>query len=129
MVAGQYTNLGDVVGNPVEEDGTDIPGLPDQTDDDSREVVPSPGLAAEPLGILLQPDPSGPRSLYATATLADGRVIKPSKVWEDPETDVAVMRIEAPDLVAAELGDSDALEIGDFVLAMGSPLLINVPGC
>ena len=34
VVAGQYTNISDVVGNPVEEDGTDIPGLPDQTDED-----------------------------------------------------------------------------------------------
>src|SRR5690606_34291600 len=33
-VAGQYVNVGTVVGNPVDEDGDDIPGLSDQTDDD-----------------------------------------------------------------------------------------------
>ena len=53
--------------------------------------------------------------------LADGRQIHPEKVWDDPETDVAVMAISAPDLVAAEVGDSDRMEIGDFVLAVGSP--------
>jgi serine protease Do len=53
--------------------------------------------------------------------LADGRGINPEKVWDDPETDVAVMAISAPNLVAAELGDSDRMEIGDFVLAVGSP--------
>jgi serine protease Do len=53
--------------------------------------------------------------------LADGRQINPIKKWDDQETDVAVMSIEATGLVAARIGDSDALEIGDYVLAMGSP--------
>jgi serine protease Do len=54
--------------------------------------------------------------------LADGRVFHPTRIWSDSETDVAVMAIEsAPGLAAAKLGDSDALEIGDFVLAIGSP--------
>ena len=53
--------------------------------------------------------------------LADGRRIHPKKVWDDPETDVAVMSISAPNLIAAELGNSDRMEIGDFVLAVGSP--------
>jgi len=53
--------------------------------------------------------------------LADGRPIHPDRVWDDVETDVAVMAVSAPDLVAAPLGDSDSMEIGDFVLAVGSP--------
>jgi serine protease Do len=53
--------------------------------------------------------------------LADGRRIHPTKVWEDPATDVAVMAISAPDLTAAPLGDSDRMQTGDFVLAVGSP--------
>jgi serine protease Do len=57
--------------------------------------------------------------------LADGRRIFPEKVWEDPDTDVAVLAIEAPDLVPAAVGDSDAMEIGDFVLAMGYPLALG----
>jgi serine protease Do len=54
-------------------------------------------------------------------SLADGRPIRPEEVWTEAQTDVGVLRIDAPDLVAAELGNSDELEIGDFVLAMGSP--------
>ena len=54
-------------------------------------------------------------------TLADGRPLRPERVWTEAPTDVAVLKIDAPGLVAADLGDSDALEIGDFVLAMGSP--------
>jgi len=53
--------------------------------------------------------------------LADGRVIHPLGVWSDPETDIAVMAVSASRLVAARLGDSDQVEIGDFVLAVGSP--------
>ncbi|MEX0977282.1 MAG: trypsin-like peptidase domain-containing protein, partial [Pirellulales bacterium] len=56
-----------------------------------------------------------------TIRLADGRQIHPTRVWSDPDTDVAVMAIDAPGLVAAKLGNSDELEIGDFVLAVGSP--------
>jgi serine protease Do len=53
--------------------------------------------------------------------LADSRRLHPTRAWEDAETDVAVLAIEGKDLVAAPLGNSDRLEIGDFVLAVGSP--------
>ncbi len=53
--------------------------------------------------------------------LADGRIINPRRVWADPYTDVAAMAVDARGLIAARLGNSDDVEIGDFVLAMGSP--------
>jgi serine protease Do len=53
--------------------------------------------------------------------LADGRQIQPVQIWLDPDTDVGAMAVTAPDLVAAPVGDSDKMEIGDFVLAVGSP--------
>jgi serine protease Do len=53
--------------------------------------------------------------------LADGRVLHPTQIWSDSETDVAAMAVDASNLYATRLGDSDALEIGDFVLAIGSP--------
>lgn len=55
---------------------------------------------------------------------SDGRELTPaskSEIWHDAETDIAVIRVTATDLIAARLGDSDKLEIGDFVLAVGSP--------
>jgi serine protease Do len=63
---------------------------------------------------------------YSTLTginvkLADGRVLHPKQTWADPATDVAIMAIKAEGLVPARLGDSSRLEIGDFVLAVGSP--------
>ena len=56
-----------------------------------------------------------------TIRLDDGRVLKPTQGWNDRETDIAVLAIAAQDLVPARLGDSSKLEIGDFVLAVGSP--------
>jgi serine protease Do len=53
--------------------------------------------------------------------LYDGRVFHPKRIWGDSETDVAALAIDATNLEPARLGDSDALEIGDYVLAVGSP--------
>ncbi len=53
--------------------------------------------------------------------LADGRQLSPTKVWSDRGTDVAVMRVDAERLLPVRVGDSTKLEIGDFVLAVGSP--------
>ncbi len=53
--------------------------------------------------------------------LQDGRVIRATNVWTDPSTDVAVIGLDSSNLVAAKLGDSDRMQIGDFVLAVGSP--------
>lgn len=54
-------------------------------------------------------------------TLADGRKFKAEVVGSDPETDIAVIKIDASGLPIAILGDSDKLEQGDWVLAIGSP--------
>jgi len=53
--------------------------------------------------------------------LKDHRELTPTKSWEDPYTDIAVMAITGDELMACRLGDSGKLEIGDFVLAVGSP--------
>jgi len=53
--------------------------------------------------------------------LSDGRIVRPTKRWEDKDTDVAVLAISADGLIASKIGDSDDVEIGDFVLAVGSP--------
>jgi serine protease Do len=56
-----------------------------------------------------------------TVRLNDGREFKAQQVWTDPKTDIAVVKIDAPDLVAAKLGDSDEISVGDWVLALGQP--------
>jgi serine protease Do len=60
-----------------------------------------------------------------TVSLADNRILKPSKVWADPESDVAVMLLNADNLPTAALGDSDGVRVGQWVLAIGSPFGLN----
>ena len=54
--------------------------------------------------------------------LNDGRSLKAKVIGTDPKTDLAVVKIDADHLTYAKFGDSDALEVGDWVLAFGSPL-------
>ncbi|MCA9137433.1 MAG: Do family serine endopeptidase [Planctomycetales bacterium] len=57
-----------------------------------------------------------------TVKTHDGRKFVATQVWTDPDTDIAVVKIDgADDLVPATLGDSEAVEIGDWVIAMGQP--------
>lgn len=57
-----------------------------------------------------------------TVTLADGRQLDGTVVGSDPVTDLAVVRITGQgSLSAAPLGDSEALEVGDWAIALGSP--------
>ena len=59
-------------------------------------------------------------------TLNDGREFIAKDVKTDPRTDVAIVRIEATDLKAIKLGDSHAMQVGDWVLAIGSPFGLDM---
>jgi serine protease Do len=56
-----------------------------------------------------------------TIRLDDGRELHPQRVWSDPDTDIGVMAIDGDDLETARLAEEDGVQIGDTVLAIGSP--------
>jgi S1-C subfamily serine protease len=57
--------------------------------------------------------------------LVDGRTFPATLVGTDPGTDLAVLKIEGADLPVATFGDSDSLEVGEAVIAIGSPFGLN----
>lgn len=57
-----------------------------------------------------------------SVTLSDGQEIPAMIVGNDQKTDIAILKIDADGLVPAVLGDSQALNIGDSVMAIGNPL-------
>ena len=53
--------------------------------------------------------------------LSDGSKVDGRIIGTDPQTDLAVVKVDLNGLTAASFGDSDAIEVGDWVLAIGSP--------
>ena len=60
--------------------------------------------------------------------LTDGRALEATLIGADAITDLAVLEIQADNLVAAQLGDSSVLRVGDAVVAIGDPLGITFRG-
>jgi S1-C subfamily serine protease len=58
-------------------------------------------------------------------SLTDGRNLVATRIGSDPGTDVAVIKVQAQSLMPLTMGDSDDLEVGDFVLAIGNPYQIG----
>ena len=56
------------------------------------------------------------------AMMTDGRALEYTRVGTDPLSDLAVLRTDGDELVAAEMGDADQLRTGQLVVAIGSPL-------
>ncbi len=80
------------------------------------------GVIIDAKGVILTNNHVVAESDRVEVQLSDGRVFPARDIQTDPETDLAVVRIDAPsNLPTAVLGDSDALQIGDWVLAIGSP--------
>ncbi|HEX9045821.1 MAG TPA: Do family serine endopeptidase, partial [Verrucomicrobiae bacterium] len=54
-------------------------------------------------------------------TMTDGRVFTAKVIGRDPKTDIAVVKIKADDLPTVPMADSDKVEVGDVVMAIGNP--------
>ena len=76
-------------------------------------------------GIIITNDHVIRNATLVTVTLNDGRRLKAKIIGGDSETDVAVLKIDAKNLKSLPIGDSDTIEVGDFVVAIGNPFGLN----
>ena len=60
-------------------------------------------------------------ALSISVRLRDGRVLPARLLGRDPSTDLALIRVEARNLVPARFADSDNARVGEWVVAIGSP--------
>ncbi len=58
-------------------------------------------------------------------SLEDGSSYEGELIWSDPILDMAVIKVDAKNLPVLELGDSDAVEVGELAVAVGNPLGLN----
>ena len=79
-------------------------------------------------GIIITNDHVIRNASLITVTLNDGRRLKAKLIGGDSETDVAVLKIDAKNLKSLPIGDSDKIEVGDFVVAIGNPFGLNSYG-
>ena len=76
-------------------------------------------------GIIITNDHVIRNATSITVTLNDGRRLKAKLIGGDSETDVAVLKIDAKNLKSLPIADSDNIEVGDFVVAIGNPFGLN----
>ncbi len=118
-----------------------LPSQPPAAEDDNQEKPAAPptmpekprkfqsigsGVVVDPeQGIIITNDHVIRNAQIITVTLNDGRRLKAKLIGGDSETDVAVLKIDAKNLKSIPLGDSDTMEVGDFVVAIGNPFGLN----
>lgn len=92
-----------------------------------RQEIPSPkgagtGVIYNQEGYIITNNHVVSNAKSIKVKLFDGRKIDAVLVGEDPQTDIAVLKIEEKNIVAAEYGDSDKVEVGEWAIAIGNPL-------
>jgi serine protease Do len=86
-----------------------------------REQSLGSGVIVSPDGFIITNNHVIEHADEVRVTLSDKRSFRARLVGADPKTDVAVVKIDAKDLPTVRWGDSDKLQVGEFVLAIGSP--------
>ena len=95
--------------------------LPDDAPPRPRQSAGSGVIVDTDRGFVLSNHHVVARADSVVVTLKDNRRFEAEVLGSDAGTDIALLRIEADGLTALQTGDSDALEVGDFVIAIGNP--------
>jgi serine protease Do len=105
--------------------GDVFPG--DDSERTRKEEILGSGVVVSPDGYILTANHvvSGEEEIKVTFGDGDKKEYPARVVGTDPQTDIAVLKIEAGNLTAITLADSDQLEVGDVVLAIGNPFKIG----
>ena len=83
------------------------------------------GVIVDPNGLIVTNNHVVAKADEIKVLLGDKREFKGKVVGTDPKTDVAVVKINAKDLPTIPWGDSDKLQVGEYVLAIGNPFGLN----
>ncbi len=113
--------------NPAEEDeqgnNQDKPQLPEKP---RKFQSIGSGVIVDPQnGIIITNDHVIRNASLITVTLNDGRRLKAKLIGGDSDTDIAILKIDAKNLKSLPIGNSDNVEVGDFVVAIGNPFGLN----
>ena len=80
------------------------------------------GFAMTPDGFILTNSHVARAAPHLEVAFPDGSTYEGEVVGDDPDTDIAVLRVARRDMPAPQLGDSDTLRVGEIVIAIGNPL-------
>jgi serine protease Do len=92
---------------------------------DRRERSLGSGVIADPKGYIITNNHVVSKADEIRVLLSDKRELKAKVVGTDPKTDIAVIQVEARDLPTIPWADSDRLQVGEYVLAIGNPFGLN----
>jgi S1-C subfamily serine protease len=84
----------------------------------ARPRLGSAGVHWRP-GLIVTADHTVQMDEEVTVTRPDGRIVTATVAGRDPTIDIAILKVDAPDVAVAEVGDSDAVRVGHIVLAVG----------
>ena len=102
-------------------------GLDSDTGELQRGVGQGSGVVIDPQGIILTNYHVVQGGAEVEVKVTDGRTMRGEVIGGDPKRDLAVIQVDAQDLISIEIGESGLLRLGDEVIAIGFPLGLGGP--